>query len=68
MLTYFCSLIGNLISNTKKSVTRALGYLKPVIDERKAKMAEYGEDWEDKPVCPLSPNFCGCQVLSRPPE
>ena len=42
-----------MISKTKKSVRQGLTYLQPVIDERKAKMAEYGEDWEDKPVCML---------------
>ncbi|KAI0774403.1 cytochrome P450 [Fomes fomentarius] len=43
------TLVGHLISSTNKSVARAYGYLKPVIAERKAKMAEHGDDWEDKP-------------------
>ena len=39
-------------SNVKKTVRLALPHLKPAIDERKAKIQEYGlgEDWTDKPV------------------
>ena len=39
-----------MISKAKKTIVLALGYLKPVIDDRRAKMIECGEDWEDKPV------------------
>ena len=46
-----------MISKTKKSVARALGYLKSEIEERKTKMAELGEDWDDKPVGHLLPVF-----------
>ena len=39
-------------STVKRTIRRALPHLKPVIDERKAKIQEHGlgEDWPGKPV------------------
>ncbi|KAI0741267.1 cytochrome P450 [Daedaleopsis nitida] len=42
-------IVGRLISKTKKSVTEALKYLQPIIDERRENMKTLGDDWNDKP-------------------
>ncbi|EJF59354.1 cytochrome P450 [Dichomitus squalens LYAD-421 SS1] len=36
-------------SSTRRSVARSIPLLKPIIDQRKALMEEYGADWTDKP-------------------
>ena len=49
---FLYSLVASLVSNAKRTVRRALPYLSPVINERKAKVKEHGlgEDWPGKPV------------------
>ncbi|RDX42959.1 cytochrome P450 [Lentinus brumalis] len=42
-------LVGSLISETKKSIRRAVQYLKPTLDEKKTMMEQNGDDWDDKP-------------------
>jgi hypothetical protein len=32
-------------------VQQEIEFIKPMVEERIAKMEEYGEDWDDKPVC-----------------
>ena len=46
------SLVARLTSNVKASTRRAIPYLKPLLDERIAKIKEHGlgESWEGKPV------------------
>lgn len=39
-----------MFGNTRKAVALACGYLKPLFEERRAKMEEFGDRWEDKPV------------------
>jgi len=29
-----------------------MDFIRPMVEERFAKMEEFGDDWEDKPVCP----------------
>ncbi|KAL7285069.1 hypothetical protein ACG7TL_000160 [Trametes sanguinea] len=38
-----------LAGNAARTVRRAIPILKPIIEERKRRMAEYGEDWDDRP-------------------
>ena len=45
------SVVGYFTSNARRTVARTLPYLQSIIDERKAKLVEFGEDWPDKPVC-----------------
>ncbi|GBE89843.1 Ent-kaurene oxidase [Sparassis crispa] len=40
---------GRLFSRLGSSTRRATAHLRPIIDERRKKLAEYGEDWSDKP-------------------
>lgn len=42
-------MVGSLISETKRSIHRAVQYLKPTLDEKKALMEQNGDDWDDKP-------------------
>ena len=47
---YAASLVGAWSSHTRRSVLQTVPIVKPIIDERKAKMEEYGEEWTHKPV------------------
>lgn len=38
------------MSVARKMIREAIPHLKPIVDERKAMMAELGDDWTDKPV------------------
>ncbi|KAH9897773.1 cytochrome P450 [Cubamyces lactineus] len=38
-----------LFSDARKTLRKSVPILKPIIDERKAKMAKWGDDWQDKP-------------------
>ncbi|KAI0368877.1 cytochrome P450 [Pilatotrama ljubarskyi] len=42
-------LIGHLINNVSTAIKKTVKHLQPAIDERRAKMKEFGEDWPDKP-------------------
>ena len=42
-----------LFSLTNKTIRDNIVHLKPLLDERKAKMKELGDKWADKPVSPL---------------
>ncbi|KAH9895713.1 cytochrome P450 [Cubamyces lactineus] len=43
------SLIGRIVSNSTKNIRRAIHVLKPMMDERRHMIEEFGEDWPDKP-------------------
>ena len=45
------------MSKTNATLARALPHIKPVIDERRANMKEFGDDWSDKPVRPFHSAF-----------
>ena len=40
-----------MLSNLPSQIQQEIKFIKPMIEERFAKMEEYGEDWDDKPVC-----------------
>jgi hypothetical protein len=40
-----------MLSNIPAQIQREIEYIRPIVEERFAKMEEYGEDWIDKPVC-----------------
>jgi hypothetical protein len=40
-----------MISNLPSQIQREIDFIRPIVEERFAKMEEYGEDWDDKPVC-----------------
>ncbi len=40
-----------MLSNLPSQIQREIEHIRPVVEERIAKMEEYGEGWDDKPVC-----------------
>jgi hypothetical protein len=40
-----------MISNLPSQIQQEIEFIRPIVQERFAKMEEYGEDWDDKPVC-----------------
>ena len=40
-----------MISNLSSQIQQQIEFIRPMVEERFAKMEEYGEDWDDKPVC-----------------
>jgi len=40
-----------MLSNLPSQIRQETEFIRPVVEERFAKMEEYGEDWGDKPVC-----------------
>jgi len=58
--THF-SIVSRMLSNLPSQIRQAIEFIRPMVEERFAKMEEYGEDWRDstKPVCQttVSGNF-----------
>jgi hypothetical protein len=40
-----------MLFNFPAQIQQEVDFIKPLVEERFAKMEEYGEDWDDKPVC-----------------
>jgi hypothetical protein len=40
-----------MLSNLPAQIQKEIDFIRPIVEERFAKMEEYGEDWDDKPVC-----------------
>jgi hypothetical protein len=45
------SIVSRMFSKLPSQVQKEAEFIKPMVQERFAKMEEYGEDWDDKPVC-----------------
>lgn len=45
------SVVSRMLSNLPSQIQQEIEFIKPMVEERFAKMQEYGEDWDDKPVC-----------------
>jgi hypothetical protein len=43
-------IVARLISNIPSLVQQEMEFIRPLVEERFAKMEEFGEDWDDKPV------------------
>ena len=48
--THF-SIVSRILSNLPSQIRQEVEFIRPMVEERFAKMEEYGEDWDDKPVC-----------------
>jgi len=48
--THF-SIVSRMLSNLPSQIRQEIEFIRPIFEERFAKMEEYGEDWDDKPVC-----------------
>ena len=44
------SIVARMLSNLPSQVRQEIEFIRPMVEERFAKMEEFGEDW-DKPVC-----------------
>jgi hypothetical protein len=42
-----------MLSNLPSQIQQEIEFLRPMVEERFAKMEECGEDWDDKPVCQI---------------
>ena len=45
------SIVSRMLSNLPSQIRREIEFIRPIVEDRFAKMEEYGEDWDDKPVC-----------------
>ena len=45
------SIVSRMLSNLPSQIRQEIEFIRPIVEERFAKMEEYGEDWDDKPVC-----------------
>jgi hypothetical protein len=41
-----------MLSNLPSQIQQEIEFIRPMVEERFAKMEEYGEDWDDMTVCP----------------
>jgi hypothetical protein len=48
--TYF-SIVSRLLSNLPSQIQQEIEFIRPMVEERFTKMEEYGDEWDDKPVC-----------------
>jgi hypothetical protein len=44
-------IVSRMISNIPSQIQKEIEFIRPMVEERFAKMKEYGDDWDDKPVC-----------------
>ncbi len=40
-----------MLSNLPSQIRQEIEFIRPIVEERFAMIEEYGEDWDDKPVC-----------------
>ena len=45
------SIVSRMLSNLPSQIQQQIEFIRPMVEERFAKMEEYGDDWDDKPVC-----------------
>jgi hypothetical protein len=48
------SIVARMLSNLPSQIQQEIEFIRPLVEERFAKMEEFGEDWDDKPVCQTS--------------
>ncbi|KAF8467574.1 cytochrome P450 [Russula ochroleuca] len=44
-------IVSRMLSNLPSQIQQEIEFIRPMVEERFAKMEEYGDDWDDKPVC-----------------
>ncbi|KAF8467591.1 cytochrome P450 [Russula ochroleuca] len=42
-------IVSRMLSNLPSQIQQEIEFIRPIVEERFAKMEEYGEDWDDKP-------------------
>jgi len=56
------SIVSRMLSNLPSQIQQEIEFIRPMVEERLSKMEEYGEDWDDKPVCQIT-GILPCIVL-----
>ena len=56
------SIVARMLSNLPSQVQQEVEFIRPMVEERFAKMEEFGDDW-DKPVC--EPRCTGISLITR---
>jgi hypothetical protein len=62
--THF-SIVSRMLSNLPSQIRQEIEFIRPIVEERFAKMEEYGEDWDDKPVCRTTVSECVISLITR---
>ena len=57
-----------MLSNLPSQIQQEIEFIRPIVEERFAKMEEYGEDWDDKPVCRIIVSECVISLHRRSTE
>ncbi|KAF8271105.1 hypothetical protein EI94DRAFT_635637 [Lactarius quietus] len=53
-------IVARVLSNLPSQIRQEMEFIRSMVEDRFARMEEFGEDWDDKPVrlsAPLNPNF-----------
>ena len=53
-----------MLSDFPSQIQREVEFIRPLVEERFAKMEEYGEEWDDKPVCQVI--VSSISLITRP--
>ena len=53
------SIVSRILSDLPSKIQQEIEYIRPMVEERFAKMEEYGDDWDDKPVCQTIVSWSG---------
>ena len=48
----YISIVARMLSNLPSQIQQEIDFIRPMVEERFAKMDEFGEEW-DKPVCEI---------------
>ena len=54
-----------MLTNLPSQVGQEIEFIGPIVKERFAMMEEYGEEWNDKPVCHII-SISGVYLISGP--
>jgi hypothetical protein len=60
------SIVFRIVSNLSLQIQRQIEFIRPMVEERFAKMEEYGKDWDDKPVCQTVVSGISLITIPRP--
>jgi hypothetical protein len=60
------SIVSRMLSNLPSQIQQEIEFIRPIVEERFAKMEEYGEDWDDMPVCRTIVSECVISLITRP--
>ena len=56
------SIVARMLSNLPSQIRQEVEFIRPMVEERFAKMDEFGDDW-DKPVC--GPRCARISLITR---